>query len=304
MPRGEGITYEQVAAAADGLVAQGQGPTARAVRAAIGGSTNTIVRHLQTWRSHRPQPVAAAARELPALLVRSYQEEVARVAAEARASIEAQLVEVQTEAADLARAADDFERERDALLEQLAALTRERDTLAGKEAVQLGELALLRSELERERRAAEEGRIAVAQERLAAEAQRAQRDAQQAELAALRTELQREHDARIEAQRVQAALGAAKEALVERLAEAHARERTALEEVEGLRARVEALVGVERTAAAELAVATKAVGELHESRLELERHRLSLHEAALENARLAGRLEALQRNHERGEPGS
>lgn len=42
----EGITYEQVAATADAMVGQGLNPTIRSIRDAIGGSPNTVHKHL------------------------------------------------------------------------------------------------------------------------------------------------------------------------------------------------------------------------------------------------------------------
>ncbi len=172
-----GITYEKVAAAADALVAQREGATVRAVRAAIGGSPNTILGHLQTWRGHQPQPIAAPVREMPAAIQRAWHEEALRIAAEARAETEARLVEAATDSADMKRRADELEVERDELLERIEALTRERDTLAGKDEVQTRELEEGRAELERERRAAEEGRVAVARERLASEGLRTELEA-------------------------------------------------------------------------------------------------------------------------------
>ena len=50
-----GITFEQVAAAADALVGEGQSPTIKAVRERLGtGSPNTIHAHLVQWRQARP----------------------------------------------------------------------------------------------------------------------------------------------------------------------------------------------------------------------------------------------------------
>lgn len=48
-----GITYSDVEATANALVARGDKATTRAVQLALGGSINTIVRHLQAWRAKR-----------------------------------------------------------------------------------------------------------------------------------------------------------------------------------------------------------------------------------------------------------
>lgn len=128
----EGITFEQVAAAADALVGEGQQPTIRAIRERLGtGSPNTVHKHLTAWREARPV-AAAAAPELPQALTAAIAAEIERAAAQARAEIEGRLVQAQGEAAELATAGEVIEAERDALAEQVAELTRERDTLAGK----------------------------------------------------------------------------------------------------------------------------------------------------------------------------
>ena len=56
-----GITEEQVAAAAEALVAEGAEPTIKAVLARLGsGSETTILKHLRVWRAGRPAAQAAA----------------------------------------------------------------------------------------------------------------------------------------------------------------------------------------------------------------------------------------------------
>jgi colicin import membrane protein len=75
---------------------------------------------------------AAAALELPQTLAAAIAAEIGRAAAQARAEIEGRLVEVQTEAADLAMTGESLEDERDSLIAQMAVLTTERDTLAAK----------------------------------------------------------------------------------------------------------------------------------------------------------------------------
>ncbi|MBO2007085.1 DNA-binding protein [Serratia marcescens] len=130
----EGITFEQVAAAADALVGEGQQPTIRAIRERLGtGSPNTVHKHLTARREARPV-AAAAAPELPQALTAAIAAEIERAAAQARAEIEGRLVQARGEAVELAAAGEVIEAERDALAEQVAELTRERDTLAGKAA--------------------------------------------------------------------------------------------------------------------------------------------------------------------------
>ena len=59
-PGRAGVSFEQVAAAAQQLLAAGQRPTSRAVRNALGtGSLTTIQAHLAAWQTTQPKQVAA-----------------------------------------------------------------------------------------------------------------------------------------------------------------------------------------------------------------------------------------------------
>ena len=108
-----GITFEQVAAAADALAGEGQQTTIRAVRERLGstGSPNTIHKHLTAWREARPI-AAAAAPELPQALAAAIAAEIERAAAAARGEIEGRLVQAQAEAVELAAAGETLETER------------------------------------------------------------------------------------------------------------------------------------------------------------------------------------------------
>ena len=215
----EGITFEQVAAAADDLVGQGKQPTIKAIREALGtGSPNTVHRHLATWREGRPQAVVTAS-ALPASLTAVIAAEIERAAAQARAEIEARLVQAQAEAADLSGAGEALEAERDALVEQVAALTTERDTLAGKAAQQAADIAAQVLQIEREQAAAEAARLEVATARVKIEAQ----SEQAAELVRLRAALDSSQQVRQQAEQQAAVLAAKLEATIDRL-ESAARE--------------------------------------------------------------------------------
>ena len=162
-----GITFEQVAAAADALAGEGQQPTIRAVRERLGGtgSPNTIHKHLTAWREARPI-AAAAAPELPQALAAAIAAEIERAAAAARGEIEGRLVQAQAEAVELAAAGETLETERDELATQVAALTTERDTLAGKAEQQAADLADQAQRIQREQQAAEAARVELATARL------------------------------------------------------------------------------------------------------------------------------------------
>ena len=219
-----GVTSEQVSAVADALIGEGKQATIRAVRERLGdrGSPNTIQKHLSAWRDARPM-AAAAALELPQTLAAAIAAEIGRAAAQARAEIEGRLVEVQTEAADLAMTGESLEDERDSLIAQMAVLTTERDTLAGKAAQQAADLAELTGRVEREQQAAEAARVELATARLRAEGLTERHAAQGKEVEQLRAAVEDERKGRIAAEQAAAVLAARLEASAELVVRAESR---------------------------------------------------------------------------------
>ena len=219
-----GVTSEQVSAVADALIGEGKQATIRAVRERLGdrGSPNTIQKHLSAWRDARPM-AAAAALELPQALAAAIAAEIGRAAAQARAEIEGRLVEVQTEAADLAMTGESLEDERDSLIAQMAVLTTERDTLAGKAAQQAADLVELTGRVEREQQAAEAARVELATARLRAEGLTERHAAQGKEVEQLRAAVEGERKGRIAAEQAAAVLAARLEASAELVVRAETR---------------------------------------------------------------------------------
>lgn len=219
-----GVTSEQVSAVADTLIGEGKQATIRAVRERLGdrGSPNTIQKHLSAWRDARPM-AAAAALELPQALAAAIAAEIGRAAAQARAEIEGRLVEVQTEAADLAMTGESLEDERDSLISQMAVLTTERDTLAGKAAQQAADLVELTGRVEREQQAAEAARVELATARLRAEGLTERHAAQGKEVEQLRAAVEDERKGRIAAEQAAAVLAARLEASAELVVRAETR---------------------------------------------------------------------------------
>lgn len=219
-----GVTSEQVSAVADALIGEGKQATIRAVRERLGdrGSPNTIQKHLSAWRDARPM-AAAAALELPQTLAAAIAAEIGRAAAQARAEIEGRLVEVQTEAADLALTGESLEDERDSLIAQMAVLTTERDTLVGKAAQQAADLAELTGRVEREQQAAEAARVELATARLRAEGLTERHAAQGKEVEQLRAAVEDERKGRIAAEQAAAVLAARLEASAELVVRAETR---------------------------------------------------------------------------------
>ena len=218
-----GITYEQVSAAADAIIGEGQQPTINAVRDRIGtGSPNTVHRHLTAWRAARPQATVAAP-ELPASLTTAIAAEIERAAASARAEVESKLVQAQAEAAELANAGESLETERDELLEQVAELTTERDTLAGKADQQAADIKAQAERIEREQQAAEAARVDLAKAQLKIESSTERLGEQTAEIERLRVALDSESKARIAAEQQAAVLSAKLESMTDRATKAEAR---------------------------------------------------------------------------------
>ena len=312
-----GITFDQVAAAADALVGDGQQPTISAVRERLGsGSPNTIHRHLTEWRQARPVAAAGVATLSPTLTA-AIASDIERAAAQARAEIESQLVEVQAEAAHLSTVGEAVEAERDGLIEQVAALTTERDTIAGKAAQQATDLAQAQQRIEREQQTAEAARIELATARLRIEAQATLEAEQTAELERRAATLEKAQVGRIAAEQEAAVLTAKLEAAA---AQVHQKEQEAqraaerqveqAKEIERLRGTIEAAQAGRITAEQQVAVLNvkleASAGQLRQQQEEAQRTAERLAQAQVERdearrvaaeareqmAKLAGQLAA------------
>lgn len=220
----DGISFDQVAAAADTLVGNNQQPTIRAVRDMLGtGSPNTIHKHLTAWRAARPQTTAAAP-ELPAAILAAIMGEIERAASAARAEVEGKLVQAQAEAAELAAAGESLEQERDERAGVVAILTTERDQATATAAERLAEIERNTHEIERERQATEAARVELATARLRAESTAEKLAEQGKEIERLRAALKVCGQARQEAERQAAALTEKAEAGAARAVAAEQRE--------------------------------------------------------------------------------
>lgn len=222
-----GITYEQVAAAADALIGAGQQPTIKSVRERLGtGSPNTVHAHLSRWREARPVAVVAAP-TLPASLTAAIGAEISQAAARARAEVEGELVRSQAEAAELARAGEGLEDQVSDLSEQIAAVGAERDQAVTLAAERAAEIARLVELVEREQRGAEAARVELATARLRLEGLAERQEAQAAEVLRLTAALDEQRLARAAAEQTGAVLAAKLEAATERVSTAEAGQREA-----------------------------------------------------------------------------
>lgn len=195
-----GITYDQVAAAADALLAATGSATLKAVRERIGsGGMGTIHKHLTAWNANRPkEPVPPV--ELPADLVRGFSAWVTQAATAARADAEERLVQAQAEALELSRSGEQLEAERDELQDQIAALTTERDKAQATATAHAAEIERLSKEVDRERDLAGKAQVDAAEARLKVDAQTGQLADMKATIEKLNATLETERQARIAAE--------------------------------------------------------------------------------------------------------
>ncbi len=151
------VTYEQVAAVANALYAQGnKEPGTKAIREELAkrtgpggttGSPNTIQRHLNTWRVKDRPMDAAEVPQLPPQLAADIGRALNAAASVAREKVEERLAQVQAEFDDLVAVGEAAEGRIEELLQELAARTSERDSMAGQLAQRSDEVAELKASL-------------------------------------------------------------------------------------------------------------------------------------------------------------
>lgn len=219
-----GVTFEQVAAVADGLLGEGSVPTIRAVRERLGdkGSPNTIHMHLLAWRAARPVAPASAP-QLPQALTDAILAELERASSLARSAIEGSLVRAHDEAAELSAAGAEMEKKIEELQGLVENVTRERDTQAGVIAKQQADLDAAMARIAREQEGAESARRAAAKAGVRLEIQEVRLSAQAEEIERLRSALSKAQQALIAAEQAAAVLTARLEARAAELQRAEAR---------------------------------------------------------------------------------
>jgi chromosome segregation ATPase len=230
-----GITYDQVAAAADAQVGAGKSPTNASVREALGGTggAGTIQKHMTTWKAARPK-AQAVARTLPGRIIDSISDEIQKAVAEARSEIELQLVQVQADATDLATGSDALEVQVEDLMEQLKEVGTDRDAATATAAERALEIDRLSQQVAREQAAAESARIELAKSQLKNESVQArlvevaadlaeQKVIAGEQLAGSKVALDGERTSRISAEQSAAVLTAKLESATDRVAKSDAR---------------------------------------------------------------------------------
>jgi colicin import membrane protein len=303
-----GITYEQVAAAADSMLGQEITPTIQNIRDAIGGSPNTVHRHLSTWREALPKQTAEAP-ALPPALAAAFAAEITRATAEARSEIETKLVRVQKESADLAAAGEVLEVERDNLAELVQELTDSNNILTGRNGEQASEITRLATDLERERAAGDEKTTEIAQIRNRVQSLTEALTEKAAAIEKLTSTNATETQGRIDAEKGAAVLQAQLTAALAQVEDAVMREGKAVKEAAEKTAIIEKLTATiatetkakteaERASAVLQAQLTAAHEQIKEAKAredkavgEVERERKAVERAQLEAKELQGRIE-------------
>jgi len=144
------VTYEQVEAVANALVAQGiKDPGTKAIREELAkragtgrttGSPNTIQRHLNEWRLKARPIESADVPQLPPQLAGDIARALNAAATVAREKVEERLTQVQAELDELASTGEVNEGRIEEMTQELAARTSERDLMAGQLAERTTEL--------------------------------------------------------------------------------------------------------------------------------------------------------------------
>jgi hypothetical protein len=165
------ITYDDVAAAAAGLQADGQPVTLEAVRGIVdGGSPHAVYKHLSAWRATNAKPAAVPEAALPASIVADLAAWARQFADDAGAAGRAALAQSDADRDALLAAGDALEAQSDALRDELA----ERDETIER----------LNAELRNARQVAMDALVSKAKDQLAI-------DGKEAQLTALRAEIER-----------------------------------------------------------------------------------------------------------------
>ncbi len=205
------ITFEQVVAVAESIKSEGGKPTSRAVRDRLGsGSMGTVNKMLQDWKAGQERKIDTAL-ALPASLQKAILDFMDMELGNAKAKLMADLVEQQQETADLAN-------ENERAVAQMFAAEDDMRKL-GKEMAKFdGQFLRIQEDLEEakraiamEQQAAEQARIELAKALLRLEAI----PRLEADLVETRAMLEKEHQAKVGAEKAAAVADAQKTGLME-----------------------------------------------------------------------------------------
>jgi len=201
----KGVTFEEVARAAERVETAGEDPTIKRVREELGGtgSPNTIHRHLAAWKADKPQ-ARKEAPSLPADLQAALVKELTRQADAAQLEARKEAEAAQRIADDLALEGERLEGDIDELNGVVAAARKERDQALALAEERDAEIRRLHSELAQERQVAFDARSEVESFRYRENAIVEQVASLKAQLADTHQKLEDERAARVKAEQADA----------------------------------------------------------------------------------------------------
>ena len=181
----QGVTFDEVAAAANSLENDGKRVTIEALSGFLGtASLATIHQHLAVWRASRGKPAEAPKVEIPEAIVAALGSWVQQFAEEAGAGDRNALAQSESDLEALLKSGEQLEAERDKLLAQVDSVTTARDQALAT-ITELGEnIERLTAELRNARLVATDALVGKAKDQLAIEGKDSQ-------LAELRLQLER-----------------------------------------------------------------------------------------------------------------
>lgn len=196
----QGVTFDEVAAAANSLQNDGKRVDIEAVCDLLGtGSFTTIHPHLTVWRASRAKPEVPKV-DIPESIAAALGSWVQQFAEEAGAGVRDALAQSESDLEALLKSGEQLEDERDELLVQTASVTSARDQALATAAEHGESIERLKAELRDARHVATDALVGKAKDQLAIEGKDSQ-------LAVLRLQIERnvaasaaESDARLGAQ--------------------------------------------------------------------------------------------------------
>ncbi len=285
-----GITYEDVTAAIDKMIAAGEAPTIMGIREVLGtGSPNTIHRHLDQWRNAQPKQQAKPV-QLPAVIADALTKELERQAAEARAEISDELQRIRQESVLLSEDGEKRDAELESARETLELKDAEIANLKADFDRQTDSLSRAMHDLETERKITHEQREELALSKNRVMTLTDQVNDLKAELSSSKQEAKASADAAIAAEKMAAVTAAQLEAEKAKTADLVSRLNTTDAELARLRDKYEVKVTECAKAKDDLAYAERCIKELQQENSE--------HIAAYENSnRIVGELKVEVKHH-------
>jgi chromosome segregation ATPase len=181
----QGVTFDEVTAAAISLQNDGQRVSIDAVRDFLGtGSPNTIHKHLIAWRASDAKPAQAPKADIPESILAGLSSWAQQFAEEAGAGVRDALAQSESDMDGLLNAGEQLEAERDDLLAQVDSVTTARDQALATATERGEDIERLTVELRNARQVAMDALVGKAKDQLAIEGKDSQ-------LADLRLQIER-----------------------------------------------------------------------------------------------------------------